>query len=63
VASEDVSVRIAGSGNADIAPRGEAKIRIAGSGDVNLHSNPRNVETRIAGSGRIHNVATSGDNI
>jgi hypothetical protein len=63
VASEDVSVRIAGSGNADIAPRGEAKIRIAGSGDVNLHSNPRNVETRIAGSGRIHNVAASGDNI
>jgi hypothetical protein len=63
VASEDVSVRIAGSGNADIAPRGEAKIRIAGSGDVNVHSNPRNVETRIAGSGRIHNVATSGDNI
>ena len=63
VASEDVSVRIAGSGNADIAPRGEAKIRIAGSGDVNLHSSPRNVETRIAGSGRIHNVTPSGDNI
>ena len=63
VASEDVSVRIAGSGNADIAPRGEAKIRIAGSGDVNLHSNPRNVETHIAGSGRIHNVAGNGNNI
>lgn len=63
VASEDVAVRIAGSGNADIAPRGEAKIRIAGSGDVNLHSKPRNVETRIAGSGRIHNVAGSGNDI
>lgn len=60
--SEDVSVRIAGSGNADIAPSEKAKIRIAGSGDVNLHSTPRNVETRIAGSGRIRNVAGSGGN-
>jgi hypothetical protein len=62
VAAEDVKVQIAGSGNADIAPRGEADIHIAGSGDVNLHSTPRNVETHIAGSGRIHNVAPrSGD--
>ena len=50
---------VAGSGNADIAPRDEAEIHIAGSGDVNLHSNPRKVETHIAGSGRIHNVGAS----
>jgi hypothetical protein len=56
VASQDVTVRIAGSGEADIAPKDEAEIHIAGSGDVNLHTNPRNVETHIAGSGRIHNV-------
>ena len=62
VTSEDVKVKIAGSGNADIMPSDEAEIHIAGSGDVNLHSTPRNVETRIAGSGRIHNVAPrSGD--
>ena len=63
VAANDVTVRIAGSGNADIAPRGEAQIHIAGSGDVNMHTNPRKVETHIAGSGRIHNVAGSGNNI
>lgn len=63
VAARDVTVRIAGSGNADIAPRGDAEIHIAGSGDVNLHTNPRKVETHIAGSGRIHNVAGSGNNI
>lgn len=63
VAAEDVTVKIAGSGNADIAPRDEAEIHIAGSGDVNLHTNPRKVETHIAGSGRIHNVAGSDNNI
>ncbi len=63
VAARDVTVRIAGSGNADIAPRGDAEIHIAGSGDVNLHTNPRKVETHIAGSGRIHNVAGSGNDI
>lgn len=58
VASEDARVKIAGSGNADIAPRDEAEIHIAGSGDVNLHTSPRNVETHIMGSGRIHNVGS-----
>lgn len=58
VASEDATVKIAGSGNADIAPRDEAEIHIAGSGDVNLHTTPRNVETHIMGSGRIHNVGS-----
>jgi hypothetical protein len=58
VASEDARVKIAGSGNADIAPRDEAEIHIAGSGDVNLHTNPRKVESHIMGSGRIHNVGS-----
>ena len=62
VVSEDVTVKIAGSGNADIAPRDEAEIHIAGSGDVNLHTNPRKVETHIAGSGRIHNVGSGAGN-
>lgn len=60
LAAQVVKVRIAGSGNADIAPREEADIHIAGSGDVNLHTSPRKLETHIAGSGRIHNIAPSG---
>jgi hypothetical protein len=54
------SVHIAGSGNTDIAPSDEADIHIAGSGDVNLHSNPKKLETHIAGSGRIHNISSGG---
>ena len=42
------AVHIAGSGNTDIAPTDEADIHIAGSGDVNMHSNPRKLETHIA---------------
>jgi hypothetical protein len=53
-------VHIAGSGNTDIAPTDEADIHIAGSGDVNLHTNPKRLETHIAGSGRIHNIGTGG---
>ena len=58
VETGDARVEIFGSGNADIAPRDEAEIHIAGSGDVNLHTTPRNVETHIMGSGRIHNVGS-----
>ena len=56
VESRETEVHIAGSGNTDIAPSDEAEIHIAGSGDVNLHSNPKKLETHIAGSGRIHNI-------
>ncbi|MFO1247475.1 MAG: DUF2807 domain-containing protein [Alphaproteobacteria bacterium] len=58
VESQRTEVHIAGSGNTDIAPVDEAEIHIAGSGDVNLHTNPRKLETHIAGSGRIHNVGS-----
>jgi hypothetical protein len=60
VVSQVTEVHIAGSGNTDIAPSDEADIHIAGSGDVNLHTNPRKLETHIAGSGRIHNVGSGG---
>jgi len=60
VASQVSEVHIAGSGNTDIAPSDEADIHIAGSGDVNLHTNPRKLETHIAGSGRIHNNNSGG---
>ena len=51
------TVRISGSGSSDIAPSDEADIHVSGSGDVNLHSNPKRLETHISGSGRIHNVS------
>lgn len=60
VTSQISEVHIAGSGSTDIAPTDEADIHIAGSGDVNLHSNPRKLETHIAGSGHIHNIASGG---
>jgi hypothetical protein len=60
VATKVTMVHIAGSGNTDIAPSEDADIHIAGSGDVNLHGNPKQLETHIAGSGRIHNVAAGG---
>jgi hypothetical protein len=60
VESRIAEVHIAGSGNTDIAPTEEADIHVAGSGDVNLHSNPKKLETHIAGSGRIHNVGAGG---
>jgi putative autotransporter adhesin-like protein len=60
VNAQVVKVHIAGSGNTDIAPTEEADIHIAGSGDVNLRSNPKKLETHIAGSGRIHNIAPGG---
>jgi hypothetical protein len=60
VATRETTVRIAGSGNTDIAPTEGADIHIAGSGDVNLHTNPKRLETHIAGSGRIHNLGTGG---
>jgi len=60
VESRVTEVHIAGSGNTDIAPTEEADIHVAGSGDVNLHSNPKKLETHIAGSGRIHNIGSGG---
>lgn len=60
VATKVTTVHIAGSGNTDIAPSDEADIHIAGSGDVNLHTSPRQLETHVSGSGRIHNVAAGG---
>lgn len=60
VASQITNVHINGSGSTDIAPSQEADIHVNGSGDVNLHSNPRQLETHINGSGRIHNIAAGG---
>jgi hypothetical protein len=59
VASRIATVRIGGHGDVDIAPTDEANIRIGGSGDVTLHSEPKQLDTHIGGSGRIHHLAGS----
>ena len=60
VAARNVRVDIAGNGNVDIAPTELADVHIGGSGDVTLHSSPRQLETHIGGSGRIHNAEARG---
>ncbi len=56
LAVKSMEVRIAGSGDAEIAPEDEADIRIAGSGEIRLLTQPRSLETSIAGSGDIVHV-------
>jgi len=53
---KSMEVRIAGSGDAEIAPEDEVDIRIAGSGEIRLLTQPRSLETSIAGSGDIVHV-------
>jgi hypothetical protein len=50
-------VFIAGSGSADIAPIDDADIFIAGSGDVRLHTHPKHLNSRVAGSGQVIELA------
>lgn len=57
IVSRTARVEIGGHGDVDIAPTEKAKIEIGGSGDVTLHSNPRELDTEIGGSGRIHRLA------
>jgi hypothetical protein len=56
VVSRTARVQIGGHGDVDIAPTEKAKIEIGGSGDVTLHSDPRELDTEIGGSGRIHRL-------
>lgn len=60
VAARSASVKMAGIGSADIAPTDSAKIEIAGLSTVNLYSNPKDLDTQIAGPGRLHKLAPNG---
>ena len=57
VASVTTRVELAGVGSADIAPTDTATIKIAGPSTVNLHSNPKNLDTQIAGPGHLNKLA------
>ena len=54
------TVRIAGSGEAELAPKDSADITIAGTGEIRFLEQPRHLQTHIAGSGRIINAPTQG---
>jgi hypothetical protein len=56
VTGRKAEVKLAGVSKADIAPSEDARIDIAGPSEVTLHSNPKNLDTRIAGPGHVRKV-------
>jgi hypothetical protein len=48
-----VDIDVAGSGDVEVAPRESLSVDIAGSGKVTLKTEPKTIDTSIAGSGRI----------
>ncbi|WP_299364188.1 head GIN domain-containing protein [Winogradskyella sp.] len=51
--SVDVTVKISGSGEANVVCNGELKVRISGSGDVKYSGTPTNKDTKVSGSGSV----------
>lgn len=51
----NATVKITGSGGANIVCNGELIVRITGSGDVNYSGKPTNKDTKITGSGSVSN--------
>jgi len=60
VTGAKAEVKLAGVSTADIAPSDAAKIEIAGPSTVNLYSNPKQLDTEIAGPGQLHKRAPNG---
>jgi hypothetical protein len=56
VTGRKADVSLAGVSQADIAPSEEAHIEIAGPSEVTLHSNPKKLDSSIAGPGRVRKV-------
>ena len=53
--SGDATIKIYGSGNADVFVEGKLDVHVAGSGDVNYKGNAQ-ISSSIAGSGRVKKV-------
>ena len=60
VTGRSAKVELAGVGSADIAPTQSARIEIAGPSTVNLHSDPKDLETEIAGPGHLRKLGPNG---
>jgi hypothetical protein len=58
VTGRSAKVELAGVSSADIAPTDSAKIEIAGPSTVNLHSDPKDLDTQIAGPGRLRKIGS-----
>jgi len=56
VTGRSAKVKLAGVSSADIAPSDSADIKIAGPSTVNLHSDPKDLDTQIAGPGRLRKI-------
>ena len=53
--SANVTIKISGSGNANVVCNGELTVRISGSGDVQYSGKPTNKDTKVSGSGSVSN--------
>jgi Putative auto-transporter adhesin, head GIN domain len=58
LAVQTATIFIAGSGDVDVAPTDGVDIFIAGAGDVRLHTHPKHINSKIAGSGRVIEVSS-----
>ncbi len=57
LAASRVRVRMAGANNAEVSPQDDLHVSIAGLGDVKLLTEPRKIESEIAGAGHITHLA------
>ncbi|MDR3519251.1 MAG: DUF2807 domain-containing protein [Azospirillaceae bacterium] len=54
--AKTANVELRGSGDADIAVENDLKITISGSATVRLHGHPRQIHSRVSGSGKIEDL-------
>ncbi|WP_309088761.1 GIN domain-containing protein [Phenylobacterium sp.] len=52
--TRDAEVDISGAGEATVAPTAKARLEISGMGEINLLTDPAELESDISGAGRIH---------
>lgn len=52
--TREARVDISGAGEATVAPTAKARLEISGMGEINLLTDPADLETDISGAGRIH---------
>lgn len=50
---QDVTLKVVGSGNANVYCDGNLTVKVIGSGDVSYKGNPQKEDTKIIGSGKI----------
>lgn len=61
LASDGAKVTLAGSSDATISPKSWANLEVTGSGSVTLTTHPKQLQTRITGSGSVEHADGSGE--